>query len=166
MKPTTLPVFDLVDHHGKKTSQEDFRGKWLLMFFGFTNCQVVCPRALGKLSQVLEELGPNAEEFVPLYVTVDPDRDTPEVLRDFLASAAPRFTGLTGAPDMIEDLRAAFNVSVKRTEDSSMPDGYTLPHTAFTYVIGPDGSYCTHLVDALEVSTMAQRIRAVLSNSP
>lgn len=165
MKPTALPSFNLTDHHGTKVTERDYRGKYMLAFFGFSHCQVVCPRALNRLSQVLEQLGPQADHFVPLYVTVDPERDTPETLRKYLASTAPQFTGLTGEPEQINTLKEAFKVHVRRVEDPNVPDGYKLPHTAFTYVLGPAGEFLMHLPDALDSDAMTDRLKTLLAQS-
>jgi protein SCO1/2 len=89
-------AFDLVDHHGEAVTADTYRGRWLLVFFGFTHCRVVCPRALRRLSAALDALGPLAGRLRPLYVSVDPERDTPEVMRAFLAEHDARITGLTG----------------------------------------------------------------------
>jgi protein SCO1/2 len=88
--------FELIDHDGNPVTNESYLGRHALVFFGFTNCKAVCPRALGQLSSVLDELGDRANGIVPLYVTVDPERDSPEVMKAFLTENFPRFTGLTG----------------------------------------------------------------------
>lgn len=94
---TGLPAIDatlsLIDDQGRIVDETSFRGKYTLIFFGFMHCRVVCPRALGKLSRVLDRLGPGAGNVQPLYITVDPERDTPEVLRAFLREQYPRFMG-------------------------------------------------------------------------
>src|SRR5262245_61304659 len=95
-------AFNLVDHHGRAVSDETYRGRFMLLFFGFTHCRAVCPRALARLSRVINRLGPEAARLQPLYVTVDPDRDTPEVMKVFLDRDYPLFTGLTGPRENID----------------------------------------------------------------
>src|SRR5882762_1597942 len=95
-RPPVGGSFQLVDHHGRAVTEASYHGRFALLFFGFTHCCVVCPRALTKLSGVLDALGPLADRVQPLYITVDPERDTPDVMRAFL-QAYPRFTGLTGS---------------------------------------------------------------------
>ncbi|MEV7982381.1 SCO family protein [Streptomyces sp. NPDC086519] len=153
------PSFSLVDHDGTPVTEQTYRGHWTLVFFGFTHCKVVCPRALGKLSAVLDELGETAGELRPLYITVDPDRDTPQALRDFLR-AFPRFTGLTGSADAVERVKGEFRVFARRRDDPDDPDGYSVPHTAITYLISPEGKYAHHFPDALTAAEITAGIRA------
>ncbi|MFI5606979.1 SCO family protein [Amycolatopsis sp. NPDC051903] len=156
-------TFSLVDHHGAPVTEKSYRGRWITVFFGFTHCRVVCPRALGRLSAVLDGLGPLAEQIRPLYITVDPDRDTPEVMRAYLETGHPRFTGLTGTPEQIDAAKRSFRVFARRKDDPADPDGYAVPHTAITYVLNPDGEYTTHLTDGLDTETFTERLRAAVS---
>lgn len=161
---TTLdkPSFSLVDHHGTPVTEQTFRGRWLLVFFGFTHCKVVCPRALRKLSVVLDALGDRADELCPLYITVDPDRDTPAALREFLRPY-PRHTGLTGSADAIEQAKEEFRVFARRKADPDDPDGYAVPHTAITYLISPEGEYVAHFPDTLTSGEIIERLRPFLA---
>jgi protein SCO1/2 len=161
-----VPRFDLVDHDDRPVSLDTYRGRHVLVFFGFTHCRMVCPRALARLTAALDELGEQAAEWTALYVTVDPERDDPSTLRSFLSHSAPRFTGLTGTPDRIEAAKQAFGVFTRRTPDPADPDGYAMPHTALTYVLGPDGSYITHLGDGLTSQQVAERLSGVLTTAP
>ena len=154
--------FSLTDHHGKAVTAQSYRGRHVLLFFGFTHCRVVCPRNLAKLSKALDSLGSLADRVQPLYVTVDPARDTPEVMKAFLEQNYPRFTGLTGSAEQIEQAKKSFRVFAKRKEDATDPDGYVVPHTAFTYVLGPTGSYLAHFSDGVSESELAQRLRALI----
>lgn len=161
---TTLgrPSFSLVDHHGTPVTELKYRGRWVLVFFGFTNCKVVCPRALNKLSTVLDLLGDAADDLYPLYVTVDPHRDTPATMRAFLG-AYPRFTGLTGSTDAIDQAKRAFRVFARRKDDPDDPDGYSVPHTAITYLISPEGAYAGHFPDVRTVAEIAAELKALLA---
>lgn len=154
--------FSLVDHDGRSVTEESFRGRHLLVFFGFTHCKVVCPRALGRISQALELLGDEAERLTPLYVSVDPERDTPGRMKEFLA-AYPRFTGLTGTRAQIDATKQAFRVFAQKKTDAQEPDGYVVPHTAFTYVLDPRGAYVAHYADTIDAQTMASRLSEVLA---
>lgn len=162
MSAPTAPTFSLVDHRGTPVTQHSYRGRWQLVFFGFTHCKAVCPRALKRLSAALDDLAELADTVTPLYITVDPERDTPEVMADFLR-AYPRFTGLTGSADAIEEAKSAFGVFARRKEDPDSPDGYIVPHTAITYLISPDGEYAEHFSDALPESELAARLRSHLA---
>lgn len=137
--------FDLVDHDGRPVTDVSYRGRWLLVYFGFTHCRVVCPRSLNRLSGVLSALPPHlTEKIQPLYITVDPGRDTPDVMRDYLAARYPRFVGLTGSEDQITTAKEAFKVFSRPKPDPADPEAYDVPHTAITYLIDPMGTYATH----------------------
>ena len=94
--------FSLVDHTGKPVTDEDFAGKWQILFFGFTSCPDVCPTTLNDVSLILEELGDGAEQVAPLFISVDPERDTPHVMAEYVANFDPRIVGLTGSPEQIK----------------------------------------------------------------
>jgi protein SCO1/2 len=157
--------FELVDHRGCSVSRRTYTGRHILAFFGFTNCQLVCPRALGKLSAVLDGLGPLAHCIEALYITVDPERDTPEAMSNFLRPY-PRFTGLTGSRQHIDKLKRAFRVYAERRPSVQEDAEYTVPHTAITYVMAPDGKLLTHFSDAASVDEMILRLQALLDARP
>ena len=164
-RPPVGGSFRLVDHHGAQVTDESYRGRFVLIFFGFTHCRVVCPRALSRLSAALERLGPLADQFHALYITVDPERDTPEVMRTFLAKAYPHFTGLTGTRAEIDAAKRAFRVFAERRPDPQEPDGYVVPHTAITYLLDPDGQYAAHFTDALDDVAVTDRLRTLATRS-
>jgi protein SCO1 len=155
-------AFKLINDEGVPTQLSDFSGRYPLVFFGFTHCKVVCPRALTRLSGVITQLGAQAQWLAPLYISVDPDRDTPEVMRSFLQKSYPRFTGLTGDKASIDAARAAFRVFAARRADPDNPEGYDMPHSAITYLLGPDGRLITHFPDSVEGDKVVERLRALL----
>jgi protein SCO1 len=159
--PTTV-AFDLVDQDGSPVDARSYAGSWLLVQFGFTSCRVVCPRALAKLTAALDRLGDDARRVRPLYVTVDPDRDTPAVMKAFLTTSYPRFTGLTGTAEQIEAAKAAFRVFARRRADPQDPDGYAVPHTAITYLVDPDGRLARHWPDTADAATIAAGLGELL----
>lgn len=157
---TTPPIhaaYSLVDHHGTAVTESTYRGSWQLVQFGFTSCRVVCPRALTKLSTALDTVERNlgSVPLVPLYVTVDPDRDSPAVMKAFLEMSYPRFTGLTGTPEQIDEAKGAFKVFTRRR---AAVDGYDVQHTAITYLLDPEGGPAHHWPD----THTAERIAADL----
>ncbi|QUQ66843.1 SCO family protein [Kutzneria sp. CA-103260] len=162
MSAPTTPTYSLVDHHGHAVTSASYQGSWQLVFFGFTHCRAVCPRALGRLSTVLAELRDLSDRIRPLYITVDPDRDTPPVMRDFLR-AYPAFTGLTGSPDAIDAAKREFRVFARRRDDPEDPDGYAVPHTAITYLLSPDGRYVTHFPDSMPAEELTAELRRRLN---
>ncbi|GLE51207.1 SCO family protein [Mycobacterium montefiorense] len=160
--PPVRGTFDLIDHNGHEVNGRTYRGKYAIIFFGFTHCKAICPRALSRLSVVLDRLGPRAERIQPLYVTVDPRRDTPAVMKEFLASSYPRFTGLTGSTQQIEWAKRSFRVFSTEVSDQGEPDGYRMPHSAFTYVLGPNGCYLTHFTDAVEEDELTTALLSIV----
>jgi protein SCO1/2 len=160
--PPFAETFDLIDHNGREVNGRTYRGKYVVIFFGFTHCKAVCPRALSRLSAVLDRLGPDAARIQPLYVTADPQRDTPTVMKEFLAAAYPRFTGLTGSTQQIEWAKRSFRVFSTEVSDHGEPDGYRMPHSAFTYVLGPDGAYLTHFTDAVEEEELTTALFSIV----
>ncbi|MEJ2867775.1 SCO family protein [Actinomycetospora sp. OC33-EN08] len=163
MSAPTAIGFDLVDHHGSPVDAGTYRGSWLLVQFGFTSCRVVCPRALTKLTAALDGLGDDAERVRPLYVTVDPDRDTPDVMKAFLTSSYPRFTGLTGTSAQVEAAKVTFRVFARRRADPEDPGGYGVPHTAMTYLVDPDGRWVRHWPDTADAETITADLRSALA---
>jgi protein SCO1/2 len=155
-------TFELVDHHGTTVSNRTYDGKLLLVLFGFTNCRAVCPRKLAETTAVLDRLGELADRVQPLYVTVDPERDTPNVMRAFLG-AYPRFIGLTGDRAQIDEVKLRFRVFAQRVEDASDPDNYNVPHTAVTYLMSADGGYMAHFLDGTDVEQIANKMRELLA---
>lgn len=155
-------TFELIDHYGTTVSHRTYDGKLLLVLFGFTNCRAVCPRKLAETQAVLDRLGERADRLQPLYVTVDPERDTPNVMRAFL-KAYPRFIGLTGDRAEIDEVKLRFRVFARRVDDASDPDNYNVPHTAVTYLMNADGGYMAHFLDGTDVEKMASRIRELLA---
>jgi protein SCO1/2 len=154
--------FALLDHTGKAVTDADFAGRWQLVFFGFTYCPDVCPTTLASVSAVLEELGEDADQIAPLFVTVDPERDTPAVLAEYLANFDPRIIGLTGSPEQIKAAARAFRVYYAKVDQDDLPDGYTMDHSAFLYLMDPDGDYAAHFSHQDDVAEIAGGIRDFL----
>ena len=154
--------FTLTDHTGKRVTDQDFRGKFLLVFFGFTNCPDVCPTALQVMAAALDKLGPNAARITPVLISVDPAHDTPAVLATYVASFHPRLVGLTGSQAEIDAVAKAYRVYVKKVPDPKSTAGYTMDHSSIIYVMGPDGSYRAHFTHATSPDVMAVRLSGML----
>ena len=122
-KATVGGPFTLTDHTGRRVTDKDFRGQHLLVFFGFTYCPDVCPSGLQVMTAALEELGPKAEKITPIFISVDPERDTPEQLALYVSSFHPRLVGLTGTPEEIQQVAKAYRVYYKKVEDESSTAG-------------------------------------------
>lgn len=140
--PHPLPDLALVDHNGKPTSWSDFRGKWLVVFFGYTNCPDACPTGLTDLDQELRRLGPDAAKIQGLFVTLDPERDTTARLKTYVPYFNPTFVGLRPEPQEIAALVKTFGVVYQKA--SPGPDGsYLIDHSLRYYVIDPQGQLRT-----------------------
>ena len=133
--------FSLIDQDGVRRTDQDFRGRHMLVFFGFTYCPDVCPTTLAILSAALDEIGPAAENVVPILITVDPARDTPEALKPYLSSFGANFVGLTGTPEEIAAVADAYHAYYEIVEGEG--DDYTLNHSTAIYLMGPDGKFVT-----------------------
>jgi len=131
--------FQLIDQDGRTVTERDLLGKPSLVFFGFTNCPDVCPTTLFDMSQVLHALGPDADRTRAIFITVDPERDTQSVLKDYLSSFDPHITGLTGELPAITAVAKEYRAYFKKvTIDGG---GYTMDHTAITYLMDKDGRF-------------------------
>lgn len=159
MPPSVTGAFDLVDHFGCPVTERSYGDKYLLVFFGFSHCAVVCPRELSKLGGALASLGKRATRVQPLYITVDPERDHPETLRQYVARFEGGFIGLTGTAAQIEAAKQSFRVFAERVADDTVPGGYVVPHTAFAYLLAPGGAYKAHFPGALDEQAVAVRLR-------
>lgn len=156
--PPIRATYTLVDHDGTPVTERSYRGRWQLVQFGFTSCKMVCPRALAKLDTVLDALG--EAPLVALYITVDPDRDIPAVLKAYLGQSHSRWTGLTGTTDQIEDAKRSFRIFTRRRETA---DGYDVQHTAISYLLTPDARPHRYWPDTADAATL-QRDLARLTN--
>jgi cytochrome oxidase Cu insertion factor (SCO1/SenC/PrrC family) len=131
--------FALTDHTGRLRTSENFRGKLMLIYFGFTYCPDICPTDLQNIGLALDQVGPAGEKIQPLFISVDPERDTVEHLRDYVPMFHPRLIGLTGDTAAIHAAAAAY-----RTYYAKVPlkgDDYTVDHSSFIYLMGADGQY-------------------------
>ena len=131
--------FHLVDQDGRPASDQDLKGKPFLVFFGFTYCPEICPTTLFDVSEVLRNLGPDADRTAALFITVDPERDTPAALKDYLASFDPHLRGLTGDAAALAAAAKAYRVYYKKVPLDG--GGYTMDHTAIVYLMDKDGRF-------------------------
>jgi protein SCO1/2 len=138
--------FQLTDQNGKAVTDAEMKGKPFLVFFGFTHCPDICPTTLFDMSQLMKELGPDADRTGALFITVDPDRDTPKVMKDYLSNFDPHVRGLTGDPTAINAAIRAYRVYAKKVP---LENGdYTMDHTALVYLMDKNG----HFVAPFDVS--------------
>lgn len=151
--------FRLRDASGRLRGPADYRGKVVLVYFGFTFCPDVCPTDLAQVAKALRSLGPRAKEVQPLFVTLDPERDTPRLLRRYVRSFHPSIVALTGSEPEVRRVARDFKVYSERVPDER--GGYTIAHAAFTFVLGRDGRYR----EFVPPGTPAGRIAAVIEEA-
>jgi protein SCO1/2 len=131
--------FRLVDQNGQTVSDQDLKGRPFLVFFGFTHCPDVCPTTLFEVSEILRALGPDAERTRALFITVDPERDTPAMMKDYLSSFDPHLLGLTGDPAAVAAVAKAYRVYYRKVPLDD--GGYTMDHTAIVYLMDKSGRF-------------------------
>jgi protein SCO1/2 len=131
--------FRLTDQNGRTVTDQDFKGRPFLVFFGFTHCPDVCPTTLFEVSEILRKLGADGDRVRALFITVDPERDTPDKMKEYLSSFDPRLTGLTGDPEAVAAVAKAYRVYFKKVPLDQ--GGYTMDHTAIVYLMDKDGRF-------------------------
>lgn len=154
--------FELVGQDGKTVTDKDFLGRYMLVFFGFTHCPDICPAELQVMSAALDDLGADADKVVPIFITLDPERDTPDAVSTYVANFGENFVGLTGSPEQIAKAAKAYRVSYRKFQDESMGDNYTVDHSALVYLMGPDGKFVTHIPYGTPPEKMAETLRRYL----
>jgi cytochrome oxidase Cu insertion factor (SCO1/SenC/PrrC family) len=151
--------FTLAATNGGNVTDQTYRGKWLLIFFGYTFCPDVCPTTLNSISVALEKLGADADKLQPLFVTVDPQRDTREVMTEYLKSFDPRIIGLTGPQDQVDRVVKEYRVYVaQQKSETEGDDNYLVSHSAYIYLMDPQGKF----VNVIQGSEDGEQIAAWL----
>jgi protein SCO1 len=149
--------FTLVDQDGKTKTEADFRGKFMLIYFGYSFCPDVCPTTLQEMADAFDKLGSKKSRVVPVFITVDPARDTPHVLKDYLKSFGPEFVGLTGDTKQIAQAARVYRVFIRK---HPLPGGnYSMDHSGVIYLMGPDGRFLTYYEDEIGPDRMADDLR-------
>jgi cytochrome oxidase Cu insertion factor (SCO1/SenC/PrrC family) len=155
--------FSLTDQTGRKVTDKDFRGHYMLVFFGYTYCPDICPTELQVMSAALDNLGPKAEAIQPIFITFDPQRDTPEVLKQYVSNFHPRLVGLTGTPEEIAVVAKAYRVFYNKLEDTSGPDTYLMDHSTITYLMDKQGKFLKHFSYSTDAAAMSQALEKLIS---
>ena len=152
--------FTLTAHTGDRVADAEFRGKFMLVAFGFTYCPDVCPAQLQVMTAALEALGPEAERIQPLFITIDPQRDDVARLAEYLAPFHPRLIGLTGTPEEIAAVADAYHVWYEKADGQG--SDYLMDHTSITYLMGPDGEFVQHFSFGTSAETLAKALKAAV----
>lgn len=156
----------LMDSKGRAVTDQDFPGRFQLIAFGYTFCPDICPTTLAEMALIVDKLGSLGERLQPLFVTVDPERDTPEVLRRYTEFFDSRIIGLSGSKELVRRVADHFKVRFdKHLEPGAEPDKYSVDHSAGMYLLGPDGRFVAKFAYATPHQEIAERIRALMQEA-
>lgn len=156
-------AFNLVNGDGEAVTEADFGSDYLLVSFGFTSCPDVCPTALQSIGQAMDVLGPEGDQLQPLFITLDPERDTPDVVGEYATAFHPKLIGLTGSATQVAGAAGAYRVYYAKVPTPDDELAYTIDHSAYIYLMGPDGAYLTHFSHNSSPEDIATGVRAFLS---
>lgn len=158
-----VPRYLLQDPNGRAVTNEDFLGRFQLIAFGYTSCPDVCPTTLLEMKEVLKHLGDKASQLQPIFITVDPERDSAQVMREYTSAFDPRILGLRGSEDLTRRAAAEFRVRYEKVRDPAAPPGsYTVDHSAGMILLGPDGRAAVRFAYATPAQKVAERIDALM----
>ncbi len=158
--------FNLVDHRGRRVSDASFRGRYMLIYFGYGYCPDVCPTELATMGSALDALAGQADAIQPVFITIDPARDTPDFLADYVAQFHPRLVGLSGTADEIAVAAKAYRVFYARSrsgDSAGDATDYLMDHSSFVYFMGPDGRYLTLFRRGADPKEMAAQMRRLMA---
>jgi cytochrome oxidase Cu insertion factor (SCO1/SenC/PrrC family) len=156
--------FALTNQDGKRMTEQDFRGKYMLVAFGYTSCPDVCPAELQTMANAMDTLGSKADKVNPVFITIDPERDTAEQMRSYVKNFSPRFIGLTGTAEEIKQAARAYRVFYAKSEEKNSALGYLMDHSAFIYLMNPQGEYVTHFAYGVPPDKIAATIEKAMAD--
>lgn len=159
------PRYLLQDPNGRSVTSEDFRGRFQLIAFGYTYCPDICPTTLVEMAEILKQLGEDASRVQPIFISVDPERDTGKILKTYTEFFDPRILGLTASPALVR--RAADNFKIryaKVREPGTPPDRYAVDHSAGMILLGPDGAVVKKFAFAMPVTNITEQLRNFIKN--
>lgn len=148
-------AFELIDTTGTQRKASDFRGQYMLLFFGYTFCPDVCPVTLQTVSRAMEKLGAKGKKVTPIFITLDPERDSVEIMRAYIGNFHPRFVGLTGTPEQIAKAAKAYHVYYAKAGEG---EDYLVDHSSILFFMGPDGKFQTHFSHGATAEKIAGEI--------
>lgn len=157
--------FELTAHNGDRVTDQSYRGRLMLVYFGFTYCPDICPAGLQVMTAALDALGDKADQVAPLFITVDPERDTPEQLKSYVSSFHKNMIGLSGSLEDIDKAAKAYRVYYRKAQDPALND-YTMDHTSFFYLMDGNGEFVTHFPHVIAPEKLAQRLAQELKQLP
>ena len=156
--------FTLTDHNGNRVTDKSYAGKYLLIFFGYTYCPDVCPSELQVMSAALDQLGPDAEKIQPLFISIDPARDTPQALKDYVSNFNSRLIGLTGSDQDIAAVASKYRVYYAKAKTNDSTADYLMDHSTILYLMRPDGTFLKHFTYGTDAKALADGIRQAMDS--
>jgi protein SCO1/2 len=153
--------FTLTDQNGRTVTERDYAGRWTLVYFGYSFCPDVCPTELGTMAAAIDAMGPAGEQVVPMLISVDPQRDTPAHLADYVSRFHPRLQGLTGTPEQVAEVARRYRVYYAKVQRADTTD-YLMDHSSFIYLVGPDARVRTLFRPETKPEDIAAAITAQL----
>jgi protein SCO1/2 len=156
--------FTLTSHKGETVSNKDFHGKIMLVSFGYTYCPDICPAELSVISSAMEKLGDKSGSVAPIFITIDPERDTVEQLGKYMSSFHPQIVALTGTEEAIKEAAQSYRVYYAKSQNAS-GDDYLMDHSTFIYIMGPNGEYVTHVGYGVTAEELADKLREAIDGT-
>ena len=154
--------FTMVNQKGETVTEKNFEGHYTIYFFGYTFCPDVCPTELQVLTAALKELGPDGSKITPVFVSIDPERDKPKIIGEYVANFDSRLVGLTGTPEQLAAMARAFHVFYKKVPNAKDPQNYDMDHSSILYLMGPDGKFAKHFPYTTDAKALALELKSVL----
>ena len=154
--------FTMVNDKGETVTEKIYAGKYMLLFFGFTNCGDVCPAELQVMAAAFAEMGSASDQIAPIFVTVDPERDTPQVMASYVKNFHPRLVGLTGTPEQVAAIAKIYHIYYQKVPDPKNPADYEMDHSSILYLMGPDGKFIKHFPYTTDAKGLAEALKKVL----
>jgi cytochrome oxidase Cu insertion factor (SCO1/SenC/PrrC family) len=154
--------FTMVNQKGETVTEKNYAGQYMLMFFGFTNCGDVCPAELQVMAAAFAEMGPLADRITPIFVSIDPERDTPQVMANYVKNFHPRLQGLTGSAEQIATFARAYHIYYQKVPNANDPKDYEMDHSSILYLMGPDGKFVKYFPYTTDAKLLAEDLKKVL----
>lgn len=167
-KPKIGGPFTLTDHTGKRVTEKDFLGKYMVVYFGYSYCPDVCPTELQVIVSALDKLGAKGEKITPLFITIDPERDTVEQMASYVGHFHKNLIGLTGSPEEIRQAARAYKVYYAKAKNDDpgkerADSDYLMNHSNIIYVMDPNGAFAAHFIHATDPGKLAGKLAKLLS---
>lgn len=156
--------FTMLNQSGETVTEKSYAGKYMLLFFGFTKCGDVCPTELQVMAAAFTEMGASSDQITPIFVSVDPDRDTPSVMADYVKNFHPRLQGLTGSTEQLAAFTKDYHIFYQKVPNPKDPKDYEMDHSSILYLMGPNGKFIKHFPYTTDAKTLAEQLKSVLKS--